>query len=548
MSCRMSTNLSTHAFSASWGNRGRFRLPRIWSGLALMILAVTALRADDVSPLLRAPAMPDIVTAEADGSPSTAERTQLRLIARYSNPVNVRLLRSLSKDQGLRWFSEASRLIDERHLKPASYQARVIQAATNLWYGIENAAFLEANGLRPSGQQVEAFRRALRELIRSRPVKDLRDALNMLQWIADLGDQHLRLPTAAVAMEFVYGSSESLDKYSTFVPEDVAGKPSATLEDHIVGIGVEVKLHERGVLIEKVISGTPAAEAGLKTGDLIVSVNGRELAGKGLDHAVDLITGPAGSPVTLGFSRDGGAPVKVTMTRRRVPVYTVTDVQMIDPQAKVGYLKLTRFAQASSEEMDKALWQLHRQGMQSLVIDLRGNPGGLLTTAVDISNKFLPAGTIVSTRGRLVTDSSLEKATYERTWKVPLVVLIDGESASASEIFAAAIQENHRGVIVGRRSFGKGTVQTHFPLRSVTGSLKLTTAHFYAPSGRVMAEAGVEPDVVVPLAAAASQQGWENDADIRQALAVARSGRPAELAAYNPSGSIGANTEWRLKN
>jgi hypothetical protein len=171
--------------------------------------------------------------------------------------------------------------------------------------------------------------------------------------------------------------------------------------------------------------------------------------------------------------------------------------------------------------MDEALMNLHRSGMQSLVLDLRGNPGGLLTTAIELSNKFLPSGTIVSTRGRTTQDNMQEKASNTQTWKVPLVVLIDENSASASEIFAAAIQENGRGVIVGRQSYGKGTVQTHFPLRSVGGNLKLTTAKFYSPKGREMANAGVTPDVQVT---ATSYRGTPStaDQDIQSALEVAQ--------------------------
>jgi carboxyl-terminal processing protease len=133
--------------------------------------------------------------------------------------------------------------------------------------------------------------------------------------------------------------------------------------------------------------------------------------------------------------------------------------------------------------------------MKSLILDLRGNPGGLLTAAISISDRFLPEGTIVSTKGRTPSDNSREQATYSQTWKVPLVVLIDRNSASASEILAAAIQENGRGIIVGERSYGKGTVQTLFPLQTAPAGLRLTTAKFYSPEGREMAGVGVIPDL-----------------------------------------------------
>ena len=457
-------------------------------------------------------------------------------------------MRSLSADRGIRLYVEAGRLIDARHLQPVSYDARVRQAATNLWYAVKNRSFLETNGVRPSAGQVDAFREGLKQLILGSPIRTESDALNMLYGTMNLANRHLQLPPATVAMEFVYGSVESLDEYSGFVPDDVARQPSATLEDHVVGIGVEIKPHDSGAHVEKVIPGTPAAEAGLRSNDVIVSVNGKSLSGKSLDYAADQITGPAGSRVLLGIQREGQGTSLVTLTRRSVPVYSVTDVEIIDEDAKVGYLKLSHFAKKSSEEMDQALWSLHGQGMQSLVIDLRGNPGGLLTTAIEISNKFLPCGTIVSTRGRVTSDNSSERASYDRTWKVPLVVLVDNDSASASEIFAAAIQENDRGLVVGRKSYGKGTVQTHFPLESISGNLKLTTARFYSPDGRVMAGSGVTPDVIVTLAGSDAEESGANQTDVQRAIAVAKSREVVELANSHLGHRTGIDHDLAMNN
>jgi carboxyl-terminal processing protease len=194
------------------------------------------------------------------------------------------------------------------------------------------------------------------------------------------------------------------------------------------------------------------------------------------------------------------------------------------------------------DEVDRALWQLYQQGMKSLVLDVRGNPGGLLTTAVALADKFLPSGEIVSTRGRTTGDNSAERAKFEQTWKTPLVVMIDKDSASASEIFAAAIQENGRGLVVGERSFGKGTVQTHFPLRSVSGNLRLTTALFYSPRGRAMAGSGVEPDI-----RAASTTDAKNDEALNTAVRTAASRQVHELASSAPKQPTIANlSDWRL--
>lgn len=203
---------------------------------------------------------------------------------------------------------------------------------------------------------------------------------------------------------------------------------------------------------------------------------------------------------------------------------------MVDPTRKVGYVKLKQFSESSAEDLEQAMWTLHNAGMNSLVLDLRGNPGGLLTESIQVSDLFLPAGVIVSTKGRNASDNTTETAQRAKTWKLPLVVLVDENSASASEIFAAAIQENGRGVVVGRRSYGKGTVQTHFPLTTVAGVLKLTTAKFYSPSGREMAGAGVTPDYVVQNANEESAASLAEDHDLQTAFEAIQTGLPQQLA------------------
>jgi carboxyl-terminal processing protease len=421
------------------------------------------------------------------------ELIQRRLTVRYGNPAVVQLLRSLSKEQGLQLFAEASILIDTRHLKPSTYEARVKQAAKSLLGALENRAFLRANGLEGDPSRTAPFRADVEQLVNnSRPISGRDEAYQALRWTIRAAEQHAGLRPSAVVLEFVYGSTDSLDKYSGFVPNLDRASPSAELEDHIVGVGVEIKPDEQGLIVVNALTGGPAAEAGLRKGDLIESVNGKPVAGETLEAAVNLITGPPGSKVTLGVRREERV-ADIPLTRRRVEVHSVSEVKMLDQN--VGYIKLDKFAQNSSEEFDRALWGLYREGMKSLVVDVRGNPGGLLTTAIQMCNKFVPAGTLVSTRGRDAADNSIEQADRKHAWKVPMAVLVDENSASASEIFAAAIQENGRGLIVGERTYGKGTVQTHFPLQTVSANLRLTTAQFFSPTGRTMAGAGVEPDI-----------------------------------------------------
>ncbi len=466
-----------------------------------------------------------------------AQQIQDHLTYRYGNPVVQRFLYNVSPEQTLNLYREASQLIDTRHLEPTTYQVRTQRAAENLMAGLQNREFLAANRISPSPAQVQTFNGAANQLIQSRPVNSEADAVQMIYAMSNLAYKDVGIRPTTVVLEFVYGSVETLDKYSAFLPEETTKQPSASaLDSSVVGIGVEIKPADQGVEVLKVLKGGPAQTGGLQAGDIIVGINGKPLRGQSLDYAVDLIGGPVGSPIYLSVLRNGRQLSPITLTRQEVQILSISDVKMMGQNRDVGYVKLDQFAKTSSDEMDKALWSLQRSGMKSLVIDLRGNPGGLLTTAIALSNKFVPSGTIVSTRGRNPEDNSTEKATATQTWKVPLVVLVDGNSASASEIFAAAIQENGRGVIVGRKSYGKGTVQTHFPLKSVPGNLKLTTAKFYSPKGRQMAGAGVTPDVKV---AATSYAGTptDSDHDVQVAVEVAENGRASNYLASTPQPS-----------
>jgi carboxyl-terminal processing protease len=246
------------------------------------------------------------------------------------------------------------------------------------------------------------------------------------------------------------------------------------------------------------------------------------------DKAADLLQGPENSTVRVTVESPGQAPRDVQVTRRRVEVPSVEEAKLIDPAAGIAYFRITSFQESTDGEVNQALWKLHRLGMKSLIIDLRGNPGGLLRSAVDVADRFVSRGTIVSTRGR----NELENQTYraqkgeDQTWHVPLVVLIDGDSASASEIFAGAIRDFKRGTIVGKRSYGKGSVQGIFSLKTADTGIRLTTAKFYSPLGKPFAKVGVDPDVTVQVTARPTEEGrfidTGRDEYVAQAVNVAR--------------------------
>jgi len=481
---------------------------------------------DEMDPFVPAPVPRSQMDAES-------QKIDEILTLRYQNPVTVRAIRAMTSTQGTELFSEVSQRIDARSLEPTSYDVRVRRALRNLGLALDNEAFM--NGLKISANsfQTDAFRESLGRLSGSTPVRSYQDARTVLNQVIREASRVPGLTAGVVAWEFSLASIDTLDKFSGLEAADPsfrngaesAGVRSASLEEEIVGVGVEVREHAEGLLVVKPLRGGPAAEAGLESGDVILSIDGTVLSGMKMAESVDLMKGSSGSRMTVRILREGRGERDFALVRRKVRVWTVNDARILKG-SQAAYLSLSRFSQSSTAELDQALNELYNKGMKSLIIDLRGNPGGLLTTCVEISDRFLPCGTIVTTRGRLSSDNMAEQATFAQTWSVPLVVLIDGDSASASEIFAAAIQENRRGVVVGTRSYGKGSVQTHFPLNSIPGDLRITTALFYSPNGRKMAGEGVVPDVEVN-----DRDGMENGDDVlREALRIATSDSLKQLA------------------
>jgi carboxyl-terminal processing protease len=240
------------------------------------------------------------------------------------------------------------------------------------------------------------------------------------------------------------------------------------------------------------------AWGGIQSGDLVLAVDGHAIPEITPDEAADMMRGSEGSQVLVAISRTGRKQT-ISMKRQRVIVPSIEDVRIIDRETGIGYIRITCFQKTTSRDLDNALWQLHRQGMKSLVIDIRNNPGGLLSGAVEVADRFLDQGTIVLTRGRNAAEDIDYKAHQLGTWNLPIVVLINSNSASASEILAGAIHDRQRGPVVGSQSYGKGSVQGIFPLSSTAAGIRLTTARFYSPSGHAISNTGVTPDVLVQV-------------------------------------------------
>jgi carboxyl-terminal processing protease len=297
----------------------------------------------------------------------------------------------------------------------------------------------------------------------------------------------------------INGMLSSLDPHSSYMPPEAARDMREHTRGEFGGLGIEVTQEEGFVKVVSPMEGTPADDAGMEAGDYITHVNGESVLGLTLDQAVELMRGPVGSEITITVVRDGvEQPFDVKIVRDTIKMTAVRT----RTEGKTVVLRISTFNDQTFPNLEEGLKKAVADagGMENVngfVVDLRNNPGGLLTQAIKVSDAFLDAGEIVSTRGREPQDGERYNATMgDLANGKPMVVLINGGSASASEIVAGALQDHHRAIVVGTKSFGKGSVQTVMPLRG-DGAMRLTTARYYTPSGRSIQALGVSPDIVV---------------------------------------------------
>jgi carboxyl-terminal processing protease len=281
---------------------------------------------------------------------------------------------------------------------------------------------------------------------------------------------------------------EGLDPHSQLLTEEVYEDLMTSTQGEFGGLGIQIVIRDSYPTVVSPIDGTPASRLGIRGGDQIVEIEGESTEGWRSSEAVSHLRGPKGSKVNIGIKRPGRDKIlPFSITRDIIKVESVPYAFMLDEDAGVGYVRISNFARTTRHELDEKLSQLESDGLQSLIIDLRFNPGGLLSAATDVSELFLDQGDlIVYTQGRLAQQNMSYYASGRvgRKWqKRPLVVLVNGSSASASEILAGAIQDHDIGVVAGQNTFGKGSVQTIFEI-GPTKALKLTTASYYTPSGR----------------------------------------------------------------
>lgn len=424
-------------------------------------------------------------------------RSHYDVARRYSDGSYVNTIGTISERDAMAIYEEVLLKIQSHYVAQPQW-SNLLQRGSSMF----TVALTDPNYQKKNMAQIsKASQTALRQEVDAQRIPtdltDRRQAKDYVENLARTLKQRYGIPPQAVIMEFACGATGSLDDYSGFLSGSQMDEVFSQIEGNFVGLGVELKPEPAGLLIVNVITGGPAADGKIQVGDRIVSVDGKTSEETSADVLADMLRGEEGSHVSVTVRNSKSDVRTLDLVRRRVEVPSVDEIKMVDRDYGIGYFRLTSFQKTTGRDVDAALWKLHDEGMKSLIIDLRGNPGGLLKAAVDVADKFVMDGMIVATRGRSPREDYDHRGQIAGTWRVPLVVLIDRDSASASEIFAGAIRDHRRGTIVGQRSFGKGSVQGIFPLASTNAGVRLTTAKWYTPSGKAISGEGVSPDILV---------------------------------------------------
>lgn len=420
-----------------------------------------------------------------------------KLGRRYLDASFRNVLLRLPEDKALALYDELLERIETHYVERVALEPLLRHGLDNLEIALRDPAFLKVNAPTIDADRVKRLRDSLRSRRERIPARGRADARALVVWACAESRSVAGINPAAVVLEFTFGACDALDDYTSYLTPDRLDDLFGLIDGNFVGLGVELKLDELGLRLVNVLADGPAWEAGIRTGDKITHIGGVVLKGMGLDEAAGKLQGDEGTVVELEVLLRSGKTKQFTLTRRPVEVKSVSQARIVDATEGVAYVQLVGFQKNSVEELQAAIASLERQGMKSLVLDLRGNPGGLLNVAVEMADMFLDSGVIVSTRGRGANQTAVYSAHPGAVWRMPVTVLVDHDSASASEILAGALKENQRAILVGERSYGKGSVQSIYPLRIAPAGLKLTTAKFYSPQNRPYSEQGIEPDVAV---------------------------------------------------
>lgn len=309
----------------------------------------------------------------------------------------------------------------------------------------------------------------------------------------------------------IKGMTQSLnDPYTVFMNSDEYQSFTEQSEGHFVGIGAQLGVKDDKVTVVAPIEGSPAEKAGLKAGDVILKVDGKELEEVNVEKTVAMIKGEQGKPVTLTVSREGSDYIDITIVRDVVKIISVKG-ELIDNN--IGYIQIASFDEDVAKDFKEKIVELKNQGMKGMILDLRGNPGGFLNEAVKVASEFIPKGKVITYTIDKYGNKQESKSIGGDAEGMPLVILIDGGSASASEVVTGALRDYEAGTTIGTTSFGKGVVQQLIEFKDGNGGLKVTTSKYYTPNGENIHKVGIKPDIEVEIPEELSQKEYDRSID-----------------------------------
>jgi carboxyl-terminal processing protease len=389
-----------------------------------------------------------------------------------------------------------------------------------LHLALEDETFCKAYLVDIPPDDLRAFQVYLRDMWGDKVVRSAHEARALVRDVALDARRMLRLKSTIVVLEFACGACNVLDEYTCLLTPAQLNEFYASVESSLVGVGIELLQEDRALIVSQVIPGSSAAapDVALKPGDRILRIDLRSSKNLSPEAAAELLKGEVGSTVELEVVRPGdGVPHTVKLTRQAISLPSVLIAQILDPGSGIGYLQLAGFQKTTIQEMDEAIARLRMEGMKVLILDLRGNPGGLFGVAVQVAERFLAEGVIVSTQSQVPAFNRIHEAHNMGALTFPLVVLVDGDTASAAEIVAGALKENQRGTLVGQTTFGKGTSQRLVRLETAPAGIRITLARFFSPTGQAYSGRGVSPHIFVER----TSMDMAMDLQLRRAMEVA---------------------------
>src|ERR1700733_3677676 len=377
---------------------------------------------------------------------------QFAIERRYEDGSFESRLLQLPRESAFALFDKVVENVRMYYVEEVSATSFVAHGTESLYHALANEKFLAHNLRQVDHARVAHMRQVLRERFWNRPIEDFSAARDTVSEVANLVERELNLPATTVVFEYVFGGCNCLDDYSNFLTPDRLTDLHGNINGEFVGLVIEMKGEPgKGMFLVNVLPDSPAEQGGLHAGEYIVAINGSSCKNMTTDEAAKVLRGPPGTRVALAIEgAPGSAPRQGEFIRRAVEVKSIPVARIVDREHGIAYIRMTAFQATSPRELDAALSQLSHEGMRALIWDLRGNPGGLLSAATGVLDRFIDTGVLVSTRGRSLDQNSSFSASPHQKYNVPLVLLVDENSASASEIVAGAVHDQKRGTLAAR--------------------------------------------------------------------------------------------------